>query len=35
MLSSEKYLPLVANLNEFIAYLYVGAKFLRLKLFGL
>jgi len=33
MLSSEKYLPLMANLMELIAYLYVGAKFLHLILF--
>jgi hypothetical protein len=33
MLSSKKYLPLAANLIGFGAYLYVGAKFLHLKLF--
>jgi hypothetical protein len=34
MLSSEKNLPSMANLMELIAYLYVGAKFLHLKLFN-
>lgn len=34
MLSFEKYLPLMANIIEFIAYLYVGVKFLHLKIFN-